>query len=139
MDCTFDSVAGEYRSFWKINPDGTLTVRFEVPFGCTAEAVWPGTGETTELEAGAHERTYRPEQDYRLKYSMRTRLEELKDDPEAMAVLEEDLPQAWQIVAGGDVEKGNASFEELQTMFFFGFNPEMIREGTKRLFQLTGV
>ena len=139
MDCSFDSASGEYGSFWRINPDGTLTVRFTVPFGCSAEAVWPGTGEVTELEAGVYERTYRPDRDYRLKYSMQTRPEELKNDPEAMEILKEDLPRVWQIVAGGDEEMASASFGELQTMFFFGFNPEMIREGTKRLFLIKSI
>ena len=139
MECSFNSASGTYESGWRIHPDGTLTVRFRVPFGCTAEAVWPGTGEVTELEAGEYERTYRPEKDYRLKYSMGTRPEELKDDPEAMEILKEDLPRVWQIAAGGDPELASASFGELQTMFFFGFNPEMIQEGTRRLFLLRGV
>ena len=139
MDCSFDSAAGEYRSFWKINADGTLTVRFEVPFGCTAEAFWPGTGEITELKAGVHERTYQPDRDYRLKYSLKTRPEDLKGDPEAMALLKEDLPDVWEMVTGGNVELACASFEDLQEMFFFGFTPEKIRRGTERLFRLRGV
>ena len=92
-----------FESYWHIGEDGTLTVRFEVPFGCTAEAVLPG-GETIELESGVFEKTWTPEKDYRLKYSMESRLDEVREDPEAIAVLKEDLPQAIGLIESGDVE-----------------------------------
>ena len=131
----FDSASGRYASHWRINADGSLTMRFEVPFGCTAEAVLPG-GETLELEAGVFEKTWTPEKDYRLKYSMQSRLDEVRHDPEAIAILREDLPPAIGLIESGDVEFYGMRFEELQTLFFRGFNPPMVQEGTKRLFQL---
>ena len=136
LDVRYDSVSGAWRACWKINADGTLTVRIEVPFGCTAQAVLPGTGETLELEAGAFEKTYTPQRDYRLKYSMATRLGELANDPDALAVLREDLPAALGLIESGDEESLGLSFDELQTMFFMGFNPPMVQQGTGRLFQL---
>ena len=136
LDVSYDSASGLYRSFWRINEDGTLSVRFEVPFGCTAQAVLPGCGETVELEPGVFEKTYTPDRDFRLKYGMNSRLEELANDPEAMQLLREDLPQAAALFHGGDVDFIGLSFEELQFLFFRGLNPQLVQEGTKRIFAL---
>jgi alpha-L-rhamnosidase len=57
LSFAYESVSGRYASHWRINADGTLTVRFEVPFGCTAEALLPG-GDTLELEAGVFEKIH---------------------------------------------------------------------------------
>ena len=136
LKCEYDSIRGVYASFWRINPDWTLTVRFEVPFGCCAEAALPGTQETVALQAGVFEKTYRPDKDYRLKYSMASRLDEMRNDPEAMAILKEDLPNAYALLESGDVEFAIMSLEELQYLFFRGFNPQIVAEGTKRLLAL---
>ena len=136
VSCAYDSVSGEYASAWRINEDGTLTVRFRVPFGCSAEAVLPGTGRTVELAAGEYEETYRPDRDYRLKYCMDSRLDELKEDPEALEILKEDLPAALGLIGTGDAEFLSMSLKELQFLFFRGFNPQMVAEGTRRLFEL---
>ena len=139
MDCAYDSVSGRYASYWKINADGTLTVRFRVPFGCTAEAALPGSDETIELSAGTFERTYTPDHDYRLKYTMESRLSEMKDDPEALDLLRADLPAAYDMIASGDEEFMTMRLSELQFLFFRGFNPQMVAEGTKRLLQLKAI
>ncbi len=135
LDFAYDSASGRYASHWRINANGTLFVHFEVPFGCTAEAVLPG-GETVELEAGVFEKTYTPSRDYRLKYCMHSRLDEVIGDEEALAVLREDLPPAIGLIESGDVEFYGMRFEELQTLFFRGFNPPLVQQGTKRLFAL---
>ena len=137
LNCSYDSASGTYSSSWRINHDGTLTVRFEVPFGCTAQAVLPGCSESVELAAGIFEKTYRPDTDYRLKYSMSSRLEEVIDDRAAMNILREDLPQAVTLIDSGDEEFLGLSFSELQFLFFRGFNPQLVQEGTRRLFALT--
>ena len=136
IECSYDSASGEYASAWRINEDGTLTVRFRVPFGCSAEARLPGTERTAELGAGEYEETYRPNRDYRLKYTMDSRLDELKDDAEALELLKEDLPQALGLINTGDEEFLSMSLKELQFLFFRGFNPQMVAEGTRRLFDL---
>ena len=136
IECAYDSVSGEYASCWRINGDGTLTVRFRVPFGCSAEAVLPGTGRTLELEAGEYEETYRPDVDYRLKYTMDSRLDEMRGDPEALRLLEEDFPHALELIRTGDAEFLSMSLNELRFLFFRGFNPQMVAEGTRRLLAL---
>ena len=130
------ALRGEYASSWRINEDGTLSVRFQVPFGCTAQAVLPGSGEILELEAGVFERSYQPDRDFRLKYGMQSRLDEVIGDEEAIAILREDLPPAIGLIESGDVEFYGMRFEELQTLFFRGFNPPLVQQGTKRLFTL---
>ena len=136
LSCAYDSVSGEYSSYWRINEDGTLTVRFRVPFGCTAEALLPGSGEIVALTAGEYETTYRPDMDYGQRYTMDSRLDEMKDDEEALALLQEDMPPAYEAVLKNDIELMSLPFTELQNLFFFGFNPGMMQAGTRRLFTL---
>ena len=136
MEVRYDSVHGVYGSRWEIRDDGQLSVRFEVPFGCTAEAHLPGTEETVELGAGVFEKTYRPQRDYRIKYSMDSWLGEMKEDPEAQAILREDLPAAYDLLMNGDEEFLSMRMQDLQFLFFRGFNPQMVQEGTRRLFEL---
>ena len=136
MSCAYDSAQGVYASSWKINQDGTLSVRFQVPFGGTAEAALPGTDETIELTAGIFEKTYRPDHDYRLKYTLSSRLDEMKEDPEALMILKEDLPAAYNLIQADDAEFLTMSLSELQFLFFRGFTPQIVQEGTRRLFTL---
>lgn len=136
LSCAYDSVSGEYSSYWRINEDGTLTVRFRVPFGCTVEALLPGSGETVALTAGEYEKTYRPSADYGQRYTMDSRLDEMKDDEEALALLQEDMPPAYEAVLKNDIELMSLPFTELQNLFFFGFNPGMMQAGTRHLFTL---
>ena len=133
---SYDSVRGVYASSWRLNGDGSVTVRFRVPFGCTAEAALPGTAETVELSAGTFEKTYVPEHDFRLKYSMDSNLIEIAEDPEAVEILREDLPAAYGMIQAGDTEFMTLPLRELQFLFFRGFNPEMVARGTRRLLEL---
>ena len=137
VSCEYDSVSGKYVSKWKVNADGTVTVHFEVPFNCEAVAVLPGTdGRQVQLQAGVYKETYTPNVDYTKRYSFASRLEEMKDDKEAVAILSEDLPIVAGLIAGGDAETLSMSLEELQFMFFFGLNPAMVRDGVKRLLEI---
>ena len=67
---------------------------------------------------------------------MDTRLDELKDDPEALGILQEDLPGAADMIRTADPEFLAMSLNDLQFLFFRGFNPQMVREGVRRLFTL---
>jgi len=137
VDYSYDSVSGKYVSNWRINTDGTVTVHFEVPFGCTAVALLPGTdGEEIALEAGVFERTYQPKCDYRRLYTMDTRLEELQSDVRAMEILKADLPIAYGLVMSGDPENLSLSLNELQFMFFMGFDPQMVSTAAEKLLLL---
>lgn len=133
----YDSVSGKYVSNWQINADGTVTVHFEVPFGCTATALLPGTeGEEIALESGVFEKTYQPKRDYRKLYTMDTRLEELWNDERAMEILKTNLPIAYGLVMSGDPENLSLSLRELQFMFFMGFDPQMVNVAAEKLLLL---
>lgn len=133
----YNSVSGKYVSGWKINDDGTVTVNFEVPFNCRAKVKLPDyEGDMYYLEAGRHEINYKPSTDYRKLFNMNSRLEELGKNNEAMKILSEELPMAAGMIAGGDAENLSASLNELQFMFFLGFNPEAVGKATKRLFEI---
>ncbi len=41
MDMTYHSASGKWNVFWKLEKDGKVTVRVEVPFGCTAKIGLP--------------------------------------------------------------------------------------------------
>lgn len=140
VNYAYDSVSGTYVSNWRINEDGTVTVHMEVPFNCTATVVLPGTnGEEVRLEAGVFEHTYQPKWDYRKLYSMDSRLEEFEKDARAMEILEKELPIAYGLVMSQDAENLSLSLEELQYMFFMGFNPPMVQNAAEKLLQLNAV
>lgn len=137
MRYSYDSVSGTYTCNWTINQDGTVTVEFEIPFNCQATVKLPSCEDAEkELKAGKHVFTYKPLRDYRKKYTMDSRLEEMVNDEEAMKILQEKLPAAAQMALGGDVESLNTSLNELQNMFFFGFNPPMVQAAAQDLFTL---
>lgn len=137
VNYSYDSVSGKYVSNWRINADRTVTVHFEVPFGCTAVALLPGTdGDEVTLEAGVFEKTYQPDRDYRKIYTMDTRLEELISDERAMEILKTELPIAYGLAMSGDPENLSLSLNELQFMFFMGFNPQMVNAAADKLLLL---
>lgn len=127
VDYTYNSVSGNYASYWKINEDSTVTVRFEVPFGCSAVAYLPGTKlEPILLDAGVYENTYRPEVDYNKKYTRNSRLEELCDDEEVLKILKERLPQIYGIVCSRNPEFLYNTLAELKYLSFMGLNEEIV-------------
>ena len=144
VEYRYDSVSGKYTSAWSVNEDGSVTVRFEVPFGCHATAVLPSVAETEKknlqeeikLEPGVHEFRYRTKRDYRKAYTMDSRLEEMQNDPRALEILERKMPLALAKIQGKDAEDLNLSLNELQYMFFLGFHPDMVQSAAEELLQL---
>lgn len=68
---------------------------------------------------------------------MDTRLEELKDDECAMEILKTELPIVYGLVMSEDPENLSLSLNELQFMFFMGFNPQMVNAAAEKLLLLT--
>lgn len=158
--CTYDSAGGKYVSNWEITRDGMLRLQVEVPFNCKAKMILPRysmrqftaysfengkkeeIGERVtqegkiELCSGVYEFFYRPKKDYRQRYDNHTRLAELAGDGEALAVLREELPPAYEIILKKDKENENLTFGELSGMFFLGFTEEMVRTATKKIYAL---
>lgn len=146
VEYSYDSVSGKYTSAWRVHEDGTVTVRFEVPFGCSATAILPDVDEAqalesglqsnVELESGVHEFHYKTKRDYRKAYTMASRLGEMQNDHRAMEILKKRMPLAVERINSQDAENLNLSLNELQHMFFLGFNPEMVQRAAAELLQL---
>lgn len=165
FNCTYDSACGKYVSNWKIAEDGTFTMYVEIPFNCEAEVVLPryngepisistdagnlldnyeyllheseiSTDGRMYLDAGKYKFLYKPINDFRNVYGPETRLAEVADDPEVMAILKEELPVAYGIIMSGDKENMNLCFGALGHMFFMGFVPEVVEKVSKKIYSL---
>lgn len=154
FNCTYDSAFGKYVSNWSIAEDGRFTMHVEIPFSCEAEVVFPefdpvtckatGNGAmpvipengSVRLEAGIYEVSYMPRRDYRMVYGASTRLEEAAGDDEVMAILKEELPAAYGIIASRDKENLNLTFGELSSMFYMGFTLESVKRATDKIYKL---
>ena len=58
-EASYESAAGHWQVSWRILPDGQVTYRCTVPFGCTARLTLP-CGGSCELGPGTFTHTYRP-------------------------------------------------------------------------------
>lgn len=58
-EASYESAAGHWQVSWRILPDGQVTYRCTVPFGCTARLTLPYGG-SCELGPGTFTHTYRP-------------------------------------------------------------------------------
>ena len=139
FNCSYDSACGKYVSNWSIAEDGTLNIHIDIPFNCEAEVTLPrysGENATMTLDAGSYDFSYMPNKDYRKRYDANTRLNEVADDAEVMGILRDRLPIAFGMILSGDKENGNLTFGELGFMFFMGFNPQMVAEATKDIYDM---
>lgn len=138
LNCTYKSASGTYEANWKINRDGTVSVHYEVPFGCEARVNLPGY-EKPELclEAGITDITYRPsDRNYRRLYGWNSLLEDLRKDRRAMKILKEELPKAYEMAMGEDMENLTVCMEDMKGMGFFGLFPENVDKAAEKLFLL---
>ena len=112
--------AGTYRSGWELQEDGTLRLRFTVPFGASAKLVLPGgagavirqerndayteekellfceegTDAWATVEAGSYLFTYRPNPAIRRRFGMDSNLNELLSLPETRDIIVRHFPKA---------------------------------------------
>ena len=128
LNCTFDSVYGNYVSNWNINEDGSLSFHIEVPFGCEAEVCLPEQ-EPFAVDAGTYDYTIRTERNYRSLYKVTTRFETLLKDERAIAVLDECMPGFVDSIDRNDKEAMSRSLEnELVQAALFRRPDEHIRK-----------
>lgn len=136
LECRYDSAAGMYESDWKINEDGTLTVRVKVPFGCRAKVILPRDpeGRKLDLKAGTYHFTYRPTQDFRSIFSWDTRISKAAKVPEAEDILKKYTPALAGICH--DPEMGCMTFREVLSMPYLGVGPDELKKAMKQLAEL---
>lgn len=138
INCTYKSASGTYVANWKINPDGTISVHYEIPFDCEAILCLPDceSGEM-KLSAGITNITYRPQQDYSKLFNWNTILEDCGKSPEAMKILKEELPALYKIIQTKDREYMTFTLGELRNMPWFGFPSKDMEKVTRKLFELS--
>lgn len=134
-DCKFNSPHGLFAVNWCIRPDGSISFRCEIPFGCTALVRLP-EHEEIRLNSGVFERSYRPNTDYRKLYDWDTILEDYLKDPRAVAILQQELPVAIERTARGDIEERSRSLNDVKRMPWFGYVPSAVDKAAERLFEL---
>ncbi len=93
----YRSAAGLWRAGWEVLPDGQISYRCTVPFGCTAELTLPYGGGTYRLEAGEFAHTYTPDRPLRKVLSTHTPVGELLAHPAARSLLGRIMPQIAQL------------------------------------------
>ena len=113
LSCTFDSASGQYESSWRINRDGSIYFRFEIPFGCEAEICLPEQ-EAIKQCAGVYEYTIHTKRDYRALYREDTPLERLLDDQRAVEILDRLLPGMVPATNRADAEAMSKSLADLR-------------------------
>ena len=147
------TATGKYVSNWKINQNGLITIEIEIPFNGKANVQLPrfsseklsadgcdgstiaADGRITLL-AGHYKISYMPSEDYRYVYNPDTRLSELENDSEVMALLKEQLPAVFGVIASHDKEMSNHTLAELPFLFYLGFSPEVVNPINEKIFAM---
>ena len=151
--------AGTYRSGWELEEDGTLRLRFTVPFGASAKLVLPGgagalirqekegaAGEEwkpafqiqgedvqTQVQAGSYLFTYRPCRPYRRRFGMDSNLNELMSIPETREIIVRHFPKA---VSGIPFQGEGTIVEEIARSPFAEVSDEELSAMKEELEQL---
>lgn len=130
----YDSVNGLWESEWRINEDGTLTIRFVVPEGCKAEAILPYSQNIVSLSGGVYEETYVPGRDLRQPYTMDMLLMDMLQDGRVVEILKETLPQITHLLDAP--ETGNWTLASMQHMGYLHLTPENVQSAAEQITQL---
>ncbi len=133
MDLTYVSASGKYIANWRIRKDGKILLHYEIPFDCQAEVVLPESGEVLRLTAGVYDYALTTKRDYRCLYTMETMLDDVAGDERAMTVLREELPAAYGMASGTDIEGLSMTFDDLKSQPWFGCPAPMVEKALERL------
>ena len=139
LNGSYESVNGLWKCGWKIEKDGKLSVRIEVPFNCEAQVELPEYPHEKQmtLSSGSYDFVYEPVHDFRKIYGEETTLLQLADNAEAMAILEKYTPALAGIAASKDPEIGSSSLEDLRGMGYLPFDPEGLKKAVEEICRLT--
>ncbi len=127
MKMSYDSACGMYRIAWEISSDGTVHVRIEVPFGCSAVIALPFfDGKPQEVDAGVYVYDYMPTTDLRCRYTKKTMFKEMLQDEKAMEIIERISPMLMHFLSTGDQDYFHESLESLGRLAFMGFTEQEV-------------
>lgn len=137
VKCSYDSVCGRYAIEYRLRKDGTVWMKVEVPFNCTAQIEIPhDSGGARELEAGVHELELTLTHDYTRPFGEDSTLEELATSSKAMSVLEKYAPAAVGMIAGGDKENLALTLRQMLYMPYMGFEYDKVSAAIKKVKQI---
>ncbi|EOS39117.1 hypothetical protein C808_02080 [Lachnospiraceae bacterium M18-1] len=152
--CSYDSAMGVYKSEWKIQENGLICIHIEIPFNCTADVLLPEyssngltysdnvNGEMIsengklQLCSGKYDFAYFPKNDYRHVYKPESILGDLREDKEALEILEKNIPVLYEIIQSNDIENMLITLQEFDTLHFMGIDPEIADETRKKIYNL---
>lgn len=103
----YQSVSGLWKLCWKIEENGDLSVKAQVPEGCEAEVVLPDKAEDAcfTVGAGQYEWRYAPTCDYLHPFSIESLICDLLANEKASAVLKEEIPELYAGYTAPDSEE----------------------------------
>ena len=137
LECSFDSAAGRYVCNTRINPDGTVSIHVEIPFGCEAEVTLPRAGmEPQQLAAGSYDFSYAPTRDFRKPFDENTPIARLGEDEQALGILFSLVPPIGGMAKGKDAEFGYTGLAEFRYLSFLPFEPEKLEEAIEKISNL---
>lgn len=137
LECAFDSAAGRYVSNTCINPDGTLSVHIEIPFGCEAQVTLPRSGKESETYfAGMYDFTYTPTRDFRKVYDEDTPICQLADNGQALGILFALVPPIGGMAKGRDAEFGVNGLADFRTLSFLPIERDKLEQAIEQISNL---
>ena len=138
LSCSFDSAAGRYVSNTSINPDGTVSFHFEIPFGCEALVTLPNSGKEAETYyAGSYDITYTPTKDFRKPFDESTPIAQLGENEQALGILFSLVPPIGGMAKGKDPEFGFSGLQDFRHLSFLPVEPDKLEEAIREIRNLT--
>lgn len=119
----YDSVFGKYEVEYSLLDDGKISIRVEVPFGCTATLQLPETSQSIPLCAGVYENTYQPEKDVRCMYSQEAFLSDVFQNQEAEGLIMKEIGMALMF---RNPDNSFRQVFDLYELIPIGFEPQKI-------------
>jgi alpha-L-rhamnosidase len=133
----YNSISGKYASKWEINKDGSISVRFVVPFARSAEVYLPEyKEERIFLDAGIHEFSFFPKKDYRSLFTLKTRISDLVKHPLALKILERQIPFVTQMIAQDDIDGMSHSLHNIKRLEFLGINQDDVDRAAEEILKI---
>ena len=132
----FDSPAGEWFVQWKINKDGTVTLKTAVPENASAHVVLPDHPDRLEFDAGpgSGEWTWTPTVDYLHPFSAETHMMDLMDNDDAAAIVKKYAPALY--AACQDYNSETRVSTPAQSTYVFRLDQQLIRNLDEALRQV---
>ena len=138
MECSYDSAAGRYVSDTTIEPDGTVSFHFEIPFGCEALVTLPRSGKEPETwYAGSYDVSYMPTKDYRKPFDENTAVSVLAENDRALGILFSLVPPIGGMAKGKDPEFGMSCLADFRHLSFLPIDPAKLEEAIEQIKNLT--